>query len=200
MAFVGGVWGTGLSLTVLMNLKFDAFPFISLLVVLNSATVTIALWRKASPQWRVVCWLGVGSLLSVLVYLSRFSIGIYLIPAAALTLFAGLLAFPGRIYQVTKKTSYEDEIHSQPRQTNTLLSELTPREHEVLILLMEGKSNQAIAEKLVVSPNTVRRHVHQILKKLNCTSRGEAAAIARAADFGAVNMASESQTPHADKD
>jgi DNA-binding NarL/FixJ family response regulator len=46
------------------------------------------------------------------------------------------------------------------------LSELTDREREVLALMAEGRSNAAIAERLVVTPRTVEAHIRQILGKL----------------------------------
>ena len=46
------------------------------------------------------------------------------------------------------------------------LSELTEREREVLALMAEGRSNAAIAERLVVTPRTVEAHIRQILGKL----------------------------------
>jgi DNA-binding NarL/FixJ family response regulator len=52
--------------------------------------------------------------------------------------------------------------------------ELTEREWEVLELLHDGLSTAAIAERLGISPVTVRRHVSEILKKLRVTSREEA--------------------------
>lgn len=55
---------------------------------------------------------------------------------------------------------------------------LTESEHRVLTLITEGQSNPQIAEQLVVSPSTVRFHVSSILRKLDVTSRSEAAAIA----------------------
>jgi DNA-binding NarL/FixJ family response regulator len=47
------------------------------------------------------------------------------------------------------------------------LSQLTPREREVLELMAEGRSNQAIAEKLVVTLRAVEKHVTSIFSKLN---------------------------------
>lgn len=53
---------------------------------------------------------------------------------------------------------------------------LTSRELEVLDLIGQGLTNQDIAEKLVIEIGTVKNHVHNILEKLNVSSRGEAAA------------------------
>lgn len=57
---------------------------------------------------------------------------------------------------------------------------LTPRETEVLYLLVEGASNRDIAGQLVISERTVKSHVSKILAKLNASSRTAAAAKARA--------------------
>ena len=53
---------------------------------------------------------------------------------------------------------------------------LTPREIEVLELIGAGLTNQEIADHLVIEIGTVKNHVHNILDKLNVSSRGEAAA------------------------
>ncbi len=50
---------------------------------------------------------------------------------------------------------------------------LTEREHEVLILLAEGASNDEIGKQLVISPKTVARHRENIMHKLNLHSRTE---------------------------
>ena len=56
--------------------------------------------------------------------------------------------------------------------------DLSIREREVLVLLVEGLNNTAIAERLVVSPSTVKAHVSNILSKLGVASRTEAVALA----------------------
>jgi DNA-binding CsgD family transcriptional regulator len=55
---------------------------------------------------------------------------------------------------------------------------LSARELEVLALVAQGHSNQRIAEVLVLSEHTVRRHVANILKKMDVPSRTAAAALA----------------------
>ena len=52
---------------------------------------------------------------------------------------------------------------------------LTAREHEVLQLIAQGRTNGEIAEELVISPSTVRRHVEHLLAKLGVASRTAAA-------------------------
>ena len=60
---------------------------------------------------------------------------------------------------------------------------LTERELEVLRLLAAGRSNQAIAQELIVAVGTVKRHVNSILGKLQVQSRLEAVARARELDL-----------------
>lgn len=56
------------------------------------------------------------------------------------------------------------------------VAELTPREREVLVLIGEGLTNQEIADQLYIELGTVKNHVHNILRKLDVSSREEAAA------------------------
>lgn len=56
--------------------------------------------------------------------------------------------------------------------------DLTEREREVLALLVESLSNQQIAERLVISPATVKFHISSIRSKLRATSRTEVVILA----------------------
>ena len=55
---------------------------------------------------------------------------------------------------------------------------LTPRQTEVLTLVGEGLSDAEIAERLVISPHTVHRHIANIRSKLDQPTRAGAAAAA----------------------
>lgn len=72
-------------------------------------------------------------------------------------------------------------ILAEARQASTEhgeLSILTDREREVLDLLSQGMTNKEIAEKLVITTNTVKRHLKAIFEKLNVHTRAAATAIA----------------------
>ena len=64
------------------------------------------------------------------------------------------------------------------RPTKQPLFDLTEREQEVLNLVVQGQSNQQIADALVISVATVKAHISSILSKLQVSSRAEAIAYA----------------------
>jgi DNA-binding CsgD family transcriptional regulator len=64
---------------------------------------------------------------------------------------------------------------------------LTPREREVLSCMIEGLTRAAIAERLCLSPHTVRTHARNILAKLGVHSTLEAAALVRRLDNADLN-------------
>lgn len=68
-----------------------------------------------------------------------------------------------------------------PHQTLAPFPELTERELEVLRLISQGLNNQEIAQKLVLSPKTVRNHITNIFGKLQVADRAQAIVRAREA-------------------
>ena len=57
-------------------------------------------------------------------------------------------------------------------------SDLSQREQEVLALMVDGLSNEEIAERLVISPATARHHVSACIQKLGASNRAQASAMA----------------------
>lgn len=77
------------------------------------------------------------------------------------------------LYPSLAKMLVRDFVRNPDNQDENNSSDLTPRQKEVLTLLGEGSSNQDIAEKLNISPNTVARHRENIMEKLNLHNRTE---------------------------
>jgi DNA-binding NarL/FixJ family response regulator len=68
-------------------------------------------------------------------------------------------------------------------QIQTPFPELTERELEILRMISQGLSNQEIAQKLVLSPKTVRNHITNIFSKLQVADRAQAIVRAREAGW-----------------
>jgi DNA-binding NarL/FixJ family response regulator len=72
----------------------------------------------------------------------------------------------------------------QATERSPAFPELTEREHDILAMVSQGYTNLAIAERLYLSPKTVRNHVSNIFSKLQVTDRGQAIVRAREAGLG----------------
>jgi DNA-binding NarL/FixJ family response regulator len=84
-------------------------------------------------------------------------------------------------------------LGSKPEPNSSRLDELTLREAEVLQELASGASNHEIADRLYITENTVKNHVHNILVKLEMKNRREVAHFAR--QHGLTNNLFPGQPP-----
>jgi DNA-binding CsgD family transcriptional regulator len=91
--------------------------------------------------------------------------------AAKGSLVADLASVAAKLQSMTFTASVA-EIVSAPL-GHPFLDELSEREHEVLAHLMAGSRVPTIAEKLFISPNTVRNHLKAIYRKLDVSSQNE---------------------------
>ena len=92
------------------------------------------------------------------------------------------------IFAYLEKQSFERDIFLRlaaeayaTQQATNELARLTDREREALDWLIQGLTNKEIAEKLVITPNTVKRHLKAIFEKLEVNTRS--AAVARALEL-----------------
>ncbi len=92
-----------------------------------------------------------------------------------------LEAINGFLGSPEKKTKKSQASLSSP---SSIYADLTQREREVLELMALGYRNDEIAQKLVLSPKTIRNYTSIIFSKLEVSSRGEAMVRAREAGFG----------------
>jgi DNA-binding NarL/FixJ family response regulator len=72
---------------------------------------------------------------------------------------------------VTRRLISEFAARTRPAPRRPELDALTPREREVLVLVAEGLTNDEIAQRLVVSPLTVKTHVSRSMVKLVARDR-----------------------------
>ena len=93
-----------------------------------------------------------------------------LYPKAIRAVLNGELWYPRRVLEQHLLSSQAPQWAQGSR-----LSGLTKREREILSLLASGMSNQDIAQKLYISPHTVKTHAYNIYKKINVANRLHAA-------------------------
>ncbi|MEU6079009.1 response regulator transcription factor [Streptomyces sp. NPDC047108] len=76
-------------------------------------------------------------------------------------------------------------------ESEQLVESLTPREREVLCCMVAGLGRKAVAERLYLSPHTVRTHMQNVLGKLGVHSTLAAVALARRAGVGPADLAGD---------
>lgn len=79
------------------------------------------------------------------------------------------------------------EARRHRTESEALVESLTPREREVLRCMVAGLGRKAVAERLFLSPHTVRTHMQNVLGKLGVHSTLAAVALARRAGVGPVD-------------
>ena len=135
---------------------------------------------NAKPHIRLIVIYGTAMAIGVLVLqwlesqflLNIFSTELYVVILC--TLFTGLGVWIG--YKLIRRAP------SEPSEINTKALAylgISEREIDVLTLLSAGHSNQEIADRLFISPHTVKTHLHNLYEKLGVARRGQAVEKAR---------------------
>lgn len=95
-----------------------------------------------------------------------------------------VLIAPGLARRILAHPRGEDEASDQADAQLSAVHDLTPREREILILMMRGYGNRQIVEQLSLAEQTVRNHVSMIYSKLGVRDRYEAVQVAARAGMG----------------
>ena len=83
-----------------------------------------------------------------------------------------------RIRQCLQEISKEQDRESKLAEAKSRLTQLTPRELEVMNLLVAGKHNKAIADHLDISVRTAEAHRAKVMKKLHADSLSDIVRVA----------------------
>ncbi|CAN5508875.1 hypothetical protein BH10ACT11_BH10ACT11_22090 [soil metagenome] len=98
--------------------------------------------------------------------------------ARAITANRLVLASPGSALESGERTIHSPQLSTQGAPQAHAKRPLSSREREVLGLLSNGMNGAAIAERLVLSPETIRTHVRNAMDKLGAATRSQAVAVA----------------------
>lgn len=157
------------------KLKPDVVLMDMIMDEMDGATAT-RLIRKQSPNTQIIALTSFKDEIHVKSALHAGAISFLLKDVSANELAQAIhAAYDGRSTispEVTKNLIEGDSQEPIPG------NNLTEREHEVLLLMVEGLNNTQIAGRLTVSPSTIKSHVSSILTKLGVASRTEAVALA----------------------
>jgi DNA-binding CsgD family transcriptional regulator len=82
--------------------------------------------------------------------------------------------------------SARDVVADRRRDAPVLIEQLTPREHDVLVLVADGLRNREVAERLGITEHTVKFHLAAIFGKLGASSRTEA--VRRGFQLGLIQL------------
>ncbi|MBR2810358.1 MAG: hypothetical protein IKD69_03165 [Solobacterium sp.] len=161
---------TGLPQGSLWNIAYFASGFFSVTRVILTADLaersgflslaaTGLLWgRLGEAAGALVCFVTKGRLVAIVMIASL--------------LYAASVAVFFRLYQsLWMPAAPVTPVQEDPVSRFARDHELSPRETEILVLLLEKKANAEICDILCVSESTVKFHIHNILKKTGCKNR-----------------------------
>lgn len=100
--------------------------------------------------------------------------GLIAVLFTALGIWAGLKLTKKKEITIIKEVIVEAPGNFVLNENNLKLLNISKREHEVLMLMAQGMSNQEVADKLFVSLNTVKTHSSRLFEKLNVQRRTQA--------------------------
>ncbi|MDX1413265.1 MAG: response regulator transcription factor [Candidatus Promineifilaceae bacterium] len=143
--------------------------------------------RRSTPEARVVVFTAFDTDERILGAVQAGAKGYLLKGAPRNELFAAIriVHSGGSLLQPVVASRLMDKL-SDAQQTMEPFADLSPREQEVLELLVRGKQNKEIAAELFITERTVKFHISSILGKLNAGNRTEAVTIAL--QQGLVNL------------
>ena len=96
------------------------------------------------------------------------------------------LVLSGGIYVPPKLV--QPHVQGQPNHAGSLPFGLTPRQYDVLKMLLQGKSNKEIAEEFDLSTVTVKAHIGAIFKSLQVVNRAEAIRVVEGIKIGRAHV------------
>ena len=138
---------------------------------------TIRVLHDAYPQVQVIALTSFQEGGLVEEALQAGAIG-YLLKDVAIDELAKAIRLAARGMPILAPAAAQALVHTVVRRPPPIGQDLTVREREVLGLLAEGLSNQQIAERLVITPATVKFHTRSIRSKLGTSSRTETVVLA----------------------
>jgi len=92
-----------------------------------------------------------------------------------------------RVTQAVAKDARNREALNEKNEIRQRLNSLTPREHEILDMVVNGKANKVIADDLELSQRTVEIHRARVMEKMQATSLAHLVRMVIAADMGEIS-------------
>jgi NarL family two-component system response regulator LiaR len=133
--------------------------------------------REAHPETQVLALTSFPEGALVEAALQAGAIG-YLLKDVAIEELVKAVRLAHRGLPVLAPAATQALVQAVARRPPSLGHDLTDRERQVLALLAEGRSNQSIADQLVITPATVKFHIRSIRNKLRTASRTETVLVA----------------------